>query len=69
VDVHVGSRRFTTSAELVSAGASVAVLRFYADRNPFALGTIRKETGISCETEPGGLSAVARHSPAVALRP
>jgi deazaflavin-dependent oxidoreductase (nitroreductase family) len=69
VDVHVGTRRFTARAELLPSDATVAILRVYVARNPLAIATIRKETGIDCGDDLTGLSKVARHFPAVALRP
>jgi len=69
VQVRVRNRQFPAVAQLLPIDDSAAVRRRYLDRNPFAVGTIRKETSIACDGSQAGLRAVAVHYSAVALRP
>lgn len=69
VFVAVGRRRFPCTATLLPAEDTIAVLHTYLNRNPFGVGTIRIETGITYDGEDEIPLSIASYYPAVAFRP
>jgi deazaflavin-dependent oxidoreductase (nitroreductase family) len=67
VHVRVGTRSFWTVAKPLDAEGVRRVLRTYLARNPFAVRTIRRETGVAYDGSEERLREIASHYPAMAL--